>query len=254
MKKGRSCYTFQIYCDPNLINKLVLDYLSVNGFSLLQKNGESFYRAGDAMMSGYRYFNYVISGQNLIIYAWFKGMFGEVVVEQNDLNMMAMNYRNSLSILFQEIAKLNGGVTMNNQYQNNSGDNQIGNQSMSYTQSVQNNMQQPIQNNNQQVYSNAVNNQMGYGQNMQNNQGQFVQNFQAETVKKQEKMCEWGFWVSILGLLASFVGVSYSVFIYILDFYFASQGLKTRKRGKAIATIVMSIISIVIIILQIAAA
>ena len=59
-----------------------------------------------------------------------------------------------------------------------------------------------------------------------------------------------GFWLSIIGLLASFVGVAYGVIVYILNFYFASQGLKTRKRGKAIATIVMSIISIIIIIVM----
>lgn len=41
------------------------------------------------------------------------------------------------------------------------------------------------------------------------------------------------------------------VIIYILDFYFAFNGLKTRKKGKAIATIVISIISIVVIIFQI---
>ena len=92
-----------------------------------------------------------------------------------------------------------------------------------------------------------------YGQPMQQN-NQFAQSFQDETTKKQEKMCEWGFWLSIFGLLASFVGVAYGVIVYILNFYFASQGLKTRKRGKAIATIVMSIISIIIIVLQIAAA
>ena len=63
-----------------------------------------------------------------------------------------------------------------------------------------------------------------------------------------------GFWLSIIGLLASFVGVAYGVIVYILNFYFASQGLKPRKRGKAIATIVMSIISIIIIVMQLVAA
>ena len=38
---------------------------------------------------------------------------------------------------------------------------------------------------------------------------------------------------------------------YILIFYFASQGLKTQKRGKAIASIVLTVISIVIIVLQV---
>lgn len=69
-------------------------------------------------------------------------------------------------------------------------------------------------------------------------------------MKKQEKLCEIGFWVSILGLLASFGGVVMGIFVYIMDFYFASQGLKTRKKGKAIATIVLSIISIIVVVMQ----
>ena len=84
-----------------------------------------------------------------------------------------------------------------------------------------------------------------------NQQSQFTQTFQDETTKKQEKMCEIGFWISIIGLLLALFGASYGIIIYIMDFYFASQGLKTRKRGKAIATIVLSIISIIIIILTV---
>ena len=57
------------------------------------------------------------------------------------------------------------------------------------------------------------------------------QTFQNENEKKQEKMCEIGFWISILGLLCSFTGVAMGLLVYIMDFYFASQGLKTRKRG-----------------------
>lgn len=64
-------------------------------------------------------------------------------------------------------------------------------------------------------------------------------------------MCEVGFWLSIVGLILSFIGITYGVIIYLLNYYFASQGLKTRKRGKAIATIVLSSVSIVIIILEI---
>lgn len=212
MKKGRSTYTFQLNCDPNLINNLVQNYIQGNQYELQQKNGEQFYRAGDAMVQGYRYFKYSISGPTLTIYAWFKGAFGEIPIEQNSLNIMAMTYRNSLNVLFQEINKLNnGGINKNNNmnFDPNTG--------------------QPLN---------------------QNNVNQFTQTFQNETTKKQEKMCEVGFWLSLVGLLCSFLGVAYGIIVYILNFYFASQGLKTKKRGKAIATIVLSIISILVIIFQ----
>lgn len=88
-------------------------------------------------------------------------------------------------------------------------------------------------------------------QNTPVNSNQYTNTFQNETAKKQEKMCEAGFWLSIVGLVFLFIGLAYGLILYILIFYFASQGLKTQKRGKAIATIVLTVISIVIIVLQV---
>lgn len=231
MKKGRSTYTLQFKSDSDTIEKLMQSYISANGFTFIEKKGEQYFRAGDQMM-GYRGLTYSISGQIITINAWLDGVLGDFPLEQNSLNMMAMNYRNSLSTLFQEIENLNGGNTLNNNVnQNNNGmnfDPQTG---------------QPINQN--------LNNQMNYNNpQIQNNQTQFSQTFKIENQKKQETMCEIGFWISILGLLGSFAGIMMGLFVYILDFYFASQGLKTKKRGKAIATIVLSIISIIIVLVQ----
>ena len=77
-------------------------------------------------------------------------------------------------------------------------------------------------------------------------------NFKQEADKKKEKMAEISFWISILMLIAAFVGVSLSVLIAILNYYFAAQGLKSKKRGKAIAAIVITSVSIVVIIIMVA--
>lgn len=229
MKKGRSNYPIQFNTDINTINNLMQSYLTAENFKIHEKKGEQYFRAGDQMM-GFRGLKYSINGQVLNIEAWLDGALGDFPLEQNSMNMMAMNYRNSLNNLFQEIAKLNnGGNNMNNNQQNF--DPMTG---------------QPIVNNNQQINTNYTTQEM----NINNNATQFAQTFQNENTKKQEKLCEVGFWLSIFGLLLSLVGVSYGVIIYILNFYFASQGLKTRKKGKAITTIVLSILSILIIILQ----
>lgn len=229
MKKGKSNYTLQFRCDSNTIEQLMQSYISANGFSLIEKKGEQYFRAGDQMM-GYRGLTYSISGQTISINAWLDGALGDFPLEQNSLNMMAMNYRNSLSTLFQEIENLNGGNTMNNN---------VNNGQMNFDpntgQPLNQNMGQPV---------NQINIQQTQPQN------QFSQTFKNENQKKQETMCEIGFWISILGLLGSFAGVVMGLLVYVMDFYFASQGLKTRKRGKAIATIVLSIISILIVIGQ----
>lgn len=219
MKKGKSNYNLTFNSDSTLVNNIVQSYLKESGFNMHEKKGKKYYRSGDAML-GYKGFNYSINGNNLIIEAWLDGALGDFPLEQNSLNMLAMDYRNSLNKLFQEINKLNnGGMNMNNNFNNQN-----------------------------------INNQMNYdpntGQPINNNNNNFVQSFQDETMKKKEKMCEIGFWLSILGLVCSLFGVTYGVIIYIMDFYFASQGLKTTKRGKAIATIVLSIISILIVIIE----
>ena len=46
-----------------------------------------------------------------------------------------------------------------------------------------------------------------------------------------------------------FVGIAFEI-VYVLNLYFAFQGLKTRKKGKAITTIVITIISIIIMVLK----
>ena len=78
----------------------------------------------------------------------------------------------------------------------------------------------------------------------------FVDAFQSEVDARNEKLCTIGFWMSIVGLLLSFVGIMYGVFIYILEIYLATRGLKTRKKGKAIATFIIAGISILIIFAQ----
>lgn len=221
MEKGRSNYNIPITGDLQKVNQLIQSYLSADGFRQVNENGESYYQKGDGVVTELRRFHYGFSGNTLLVCAWIKGPFGDIKIEQNGLggmNIGVNDYRSSLNSLFQEIQKLNvqGNVQI---FTNNMG---VG----------QTNIGQPM-------YENTPMN------------NQFAQNFQNELTKKQEKLCKIGFWLSILGLVCSFVGVAYGILIYIMDFYFAAQGLKTSKRKMAIATIILSIISIAITILWI---
>ena len=89
-----------------------------------------------------------------------------------------------------------------------------------------------------------------YGQSQAQSVNDVVNEMGNDLTPKAETGCEIGFWMSIVGLLVSFLGVTYGVFVYVAVFYLASRGLTTRKRGKAIASIVMSIASILITILK----
>lgn len=155
-EKGKSNYNLTFNSDSTLVNNIVQSYLKESGFNMYEKKEKKYYRAGDAML-GYKGFNYSINGNNLIIEAWLDGALGDFPLEQNSLNMLAMDYRNSLNKLFQEINKLNnGGMNMNNNFNNQN-----------------------------------INNQMNYdpntGQPINNNNNNFVQSFQDETMKRKKR-------------------------------------------------------------------
>lgn len=235
MEKGRSVYNFQIICDINKVNELIRSYLSGNEYKIEQNNGETYYRNGDSM-SGCKYFNYSIDNNTLTIYAWIKGLMGELKVEQNGLssiNIAANEYRDSLNILFKKIEELNT--------ENSSPQNIIG---------YDPNTGSPIYATNENNTITGYDPYTGapiYG-NKQNNQ--FTQNFHDKTMKQKEKLCNIGFWLSLIGLVTSFIGVYYGIVLYFLNFYFASQGLKTRFRKKAIASIILSILSILVMVIE----
>ncbi|MGN0432190.1 MAG: hypothetical protein ACI4EQ_07520 [Lachnospiraceae bacterium] len=52
------------------------DYLQKNGFSMSQWKGEPAYRAGDALVTGYKYVKWYYDGSMLHVEAWMKGTFG----------------------------------------------------------------------------------------------------------------------------------------------------------------------------------
>lgn len=189
--KGRSNYQFSI-TNPNEVNQVLLNYLKAEGFSVTTKKNETFYKAGDAF-SGYRGFKYGFVENTLYIQVWLIGAFGEFKIEQNSLNMPAMNYRKSLNNLFTALGNGNSSL----------GTNQVVNQ------------------------------------------------FQEETDKKAETMCQIGFYLSICGLLLSFLGGTYGIFVYIMEFYFASIGLKTKKKTLALITIALALLSFIITIIQV---
>ena len=79
----RSSYSFIINSDINEAKKVIDAYIKENGFNIVVNNGESYFVSGNKM-NGYRYFNYQIIGNNLTIYAWFKGLNGEVGLPENN--------------------------------------------------------------------------------------------------------------------------------------------------------------------------
>ena len=182
MGKGRTNYSIEISGDVGIAEQLVKEYLASNEFSLIEKEGEQYYKTGSKVEFA-RGFKYYFEGKNL------------------NISVPSMEYKESLNLLFQKLADIEV------QSQNNIND--------------------------------------------QNSAGEFVHNFQNDIDKKKERNCEIVFWVSIAGLFLALFGYMFGIFVYAIDFYYGVVGLKTRKKGKAIATIVLSVLSIVILIMEV---
>lgn len=60
----------------NFVEFIMNDYLQKNSFSMSDWKGEPAYRAGDAMMEGFKFLKWSYEGGVLHVEAWLKGTFG----------------------------------------------------------------------------------------------------------------------------------------------------------------------------------
>lgn len=213
MNIGKTNYKFQINADSNLIDKIIKDWLVANKFEFTNKYNEDMYYCYDTW-SGNRGFQYTIDGNTLNIYAWTIGMGNKFYMLDSGAfnNMPGDTYKNILVSLLNQI----------NQYCN---------------QDITENIDVDPNYNNNQIANNSV--------------SQVANNLEQETTKKKEKLCNIGFWLSLVGLILVFFGAAFGIPVYIVNFYLASQGLQTSKKNKAIASIIISILSIMIVIIQV---
>lgn len=75
--------------------------------------------------------------------------------------------------------------------------------------------------------------------------------FMEQNNKRQENIVIVGFILSLIGLLASCIGAVPGGILILIEFYCGCQGLKSGKKGLAIATIVLASISVLIMLFYI---
>ncbi len=77
------------------------DYLQKNQFSMSDWKGEPAYRAGDAMLEGYKYLNWSYVNGTLHLETWLKGTFGKELDLDGFVGIAQKKpYKNSLEQLF----------------------------------------------------------------------------------------------------------------------------------------------------------
>lgn len=219
MNKDISNYDIQFSCDSKLVEQLVIEWLKINKYNLRTKQGIEAYYSNSIMTSNIG-IQYNIIDNVLNIKAWTLG-YGKkrYPLDTKWVNSIpAQNLKDKLSSLFNQLKKLDSNNTVQED-----------------TEFIDNT------NNTESLENKEINSQT---LNIEN----FTQSFEEEKNKKNETLCEIGFWMSIVALLTSFLGIVYNIFIYIFIFYAGSLGLKTKKCSKAKATIVMGIVSVIIFI------
>ena len=219
MKKGKSTYQFPICVDPNLAHQTIMNWLGANSFQLKEKNGNYYYEYYDPIV-GRRLFEFYIQ-QNMVTINAYIGKYKKPYLLDDSFSgtVPKSAYKQILEPLFQTLRTYNtpgAGEAV----QSGAGENPAS------PYNVQPNASDAAQppSGSYEDFANAAN-------------------------KSDEKMAIVGFVMSIVGLLLSFVGYMYGIWLYALEFYFAARGIKSRKKGFAIATFVLGGVSVVILLI-----
>lgn len=90
----------------DFVQFIMNDYLQKNGFSMLDWKGEPAYRAGDAMMEGFKYLKWNYVGGTLHLEAWLKGTAGgEWDLDGFVGTLQKKPYKESLEQLFEALCQ-----------------------------------------------------------------------------------------------------------------------------------------------------
>ncbi|MBD5529533.1 MAG: hypothetical protein HDR02_14185 [Lachnospiraceae bacterium] len=222
MKKGKSTYQFPINVDPNLAQQTIMNWLGANGFDLKEKDGNYYYQYYDPVI-GRRLFEFYIQPGMVTINAYLGKYKKPYLLDDSFAGSVPKSaYKTALAPLFQTLSSYNAPVGAD-------GSQPVGTD--------------PNASYNAQPYVSGG----PAGQPVPGN----YEDFTNAANKSHEKLAIWGFVLSIVGLLLSFVGYTFGFLLYMLEFYFAACGIKTKNKGFAIATFVLAGVSIVILVISV---
>ena len=101
MGKGRYVKDLVLNKPDDFVNFIMNDYLQKNQFTMSDWKGEPAYRAGDAMLEGYKYLKWSYQNGMLHVEAWLKGNMGkEMDLDGFVATVQKKPYKDSLEQLF----------------------------------------------------------------------------------------------------------------------------------------------------------
>lgn len=208
MSKGRTTYVLKVD-DPKKAEEKIQEYMKAYKFKLYEKKGNKCYRGGDAML-GYRFFNYWIDGKEVTLQGWTHGAAGDFDLDTVASVTVSRPFKDSLQKLIK---------------------------SMDAKEVETKNVASKKSKTAEEAKSGKA-----------TSEKKSLSEFEASATKTDEKLCIAGFVISLVCLALAWFSGLYMWILYVLAYYFAWRGLKTPKKGLAIATFVITSITLALMI------
>lgn len=213
---AKSEYKFQ--CDENTAKNIITQFLQANNYKeQVTKDGRKYYQFSDAMVIGF--LEYEIQNGMVTVYAYLRSEKKPMPLDDSFVGALPKShYKSIIEPLLKALS--------------NPGD-------LNSTNSETKSEEEPKKEEVTPINSEKEENKDAYNK------------FENESNKSKEKFAVVAFVISLIGLVLSCFGFIYGFIIIFLEFYFAIQGLKTKKKGLAITAIVLASVSLLINILSI---
>lgn len=223
---------YQFKCDTNVAKNIITQFLQANNYKQqTSSNGVTYYKFSDAIAVGFLEYEFI--DELVIIYAYLRSEKKPMPLDNSFVGSIPKShYKTIIDPLLKALsnassqftsAQVSDSENINSQAINSNSTNQETLITQTASEST----------------NNTIKNDDSYNQ------------FAQESQKSKEKFAIIAFVISLVGLIFSFFGLIYGWIIIFLEYYFAIQGLKTKKEGLAIAAIVLATLSLIISILLI---
>lgn len=235
MGRGTTTFTLPLSKTPEEANSIIQQFLKINKFKLETDNLGQYYHFHDPVLIGHRGFCYQIYNDKIIITAWTGKRGKEYTLTGTQGFAVNAQYLELLKPLEISLTGAFQYISLGSETTLQAPVNQTSNPQVLNTQ----------------AFSQAPNPQSDYYQQPQQVQNQSADAMQDAANASAEKFCVISFVLSILTGVLSLCGVAFGIPLIIIEFFGAIKGLKTRKKGLAIATLVLASISSVVLLIYI---
>lgn len=220
-KAKKTKYEFK--CDSNVAQNIINQFLQANNYKQkTNSNGLTYYKFSDAIAVGF--LEYECNNGLVTLTAYIRSEKRPMPLDNSFVGSIPKSHYKS--VIAPLLKALSDASSQNSNNTSNVDEQAIDSNST-------NSESNQTQNNSTTMTNDSYN--------------QFVEQNQST----KEKFAIAAFVMSLVGLLLSFFSFIYGWIIIFLEYYFAIQGLKTKKRGLAIAAIVLASVSIFIDIIWI---